>query len=245
MRLLVAVILLVVVAPSASADRRDPAVATAPKLVGFELGEEFALECRNATTGEWSDGPVCVENGKPMAFTFGVDRFLYCGLEISDAAFYEYLVRLLSLDMTRVCRVPMSADRTFFIPLVIPFWGVVEDDHVHVDNHINWVFHTELADDGETGKILGAAAYPIRDKFQYGKIGSVINLHGPVRWFASHSFIGLSSASDDRAVVRTGTPTRTVAMLCAAVALATALLLVCFYQCRVRPRLVRRFMKRA
>ena len=144
-----------------------------------------------------------------------------------------------------MCRVPMSADRTFYIPIVIPFWGVVEDTHVHVDNHINFVFHTELSDDGATGKILGAAAYPIRDKFQYGTVGSVINLHAPVRWFSSHSFIGLSSASEDRAVVRTGTPARTVATLCAGAALATALALVLFYQCSVRPRLVRRFMKRS
>ena len=84
---------------TALADRRDPVASAKPKLMGFEIGEEFALECRNATTGAWSDGPVCTETGKPMSFTFGVDRFLYCGLEIADEAFYAYLVKLLSLDM--------------------------------------------------------------------------------------------------------------------------------------------------
>ena len=93
-------------------------------------------------------------------------------------------------------------------------------------------------------RTLGAAPYPIRDKFQFGKIGSVIHLHGPVRWFASHSFLGLSSAAEDRAVVHTGTPLRMVGAYCLLASLLTALLLVGFYRCWVRPSLVRRFMKR-
>ena len=44
----------------------------------------------------------------------------------------------------------------------------------------------------------GAAAYPVRDTFQFTQIGSVVNMHGPVRWFNRHNFDPMTQASGDR-----------------------------------------------
>jgi hypothetical protein len=52
------------------------------------------------------------------------------------------------------CRVAMSSDHQFYIPLSIPLWGVAESDHIHINNHMNFVFHAEK------GKVIAAAAYP-------------------------------------------------------------------------------------
>ena len=53
------------------------------------------------------------------------------------------------------CRVAMTNDaNSFRIPFTLPLWGVVEPSHIHVDNHINMVFHMDQ------GWIIGAAAYP-------------------------------------------------------------------------------------
>ena len=53
------------------------------------------------------------------------------------------------------CRVAMTNDaNSFRIPFTLPLWGVVEPRHIHVDNHINFVFHMDQ------GWIIGAAAYP-------------------------------------------------------------------------------------
>ena len=54
----------------------------------------------------------------------------------------------------------MSSDMSFHVPLPLSVWGVVERDHFHMDNHMNFVFHVELGKDGMEGKIMGAAAYP-------------------------------------------------------------------------------------
>ena len=48
----------------------------------------------------------------------------------------------------------MSPDKSFYVPFTIPIWGVVEAEHFHVNNHLNFVFH------GDKGKIIGASVYP-------------------------------------------------------------------------------------
>ena len=45
------------------------------------MGEPVSLECKSWDTGAWGPGPVCRETGKPLAFAFGLDSFLRCGLE--------------------------------------------------------------------------------------------------------------------------------------------------------------------
>ena len=44
-----------------------------------------------------------------------------------------------------------------------------------------------------TARVRSTKLTQFVDRFQSGKVGSTINLHGPVRWFNRHSFIGLSS----------------------------------------------------
>ena len=67
----------------------------------------------------------------------------------------------------------MSKQTDFFVPFTMPVWGVVEPDHVHVDNRVNFVFHVDK------GLIIAATAYPVHDRFQFGKPGSLISVHGP------------------------------------------------------------------
>ena len=69
-----------------------------------------------------------------------------------------------------------------FVPFTIPVWGFVEKNHIHVDNHMNYVFHVD------SGFIIGAAAYPVRDHFQETQKGSILNMHGAVRWFKKHGY---------------------------------------------------------
>lgn len=69
----------------------------------------------------------------------------------------------------------MSPKSDFFVPFSIPIWGVIEADHMHVNNHMNFLFHADA------GVIMGASAYPVRDRFQFVKMGSVIVLHGAVK----------------------------------------------------------------
>jgi hypothetical protein len=85
--------------------------------------------------------------------------------------------------------VPIGPEGAHYVPFVLPLWGVVEGDHLHVDNHINFVLHADA------GKIIAAAAYPVRDRFQFTKPGVVVSLHGPVRWFDKGSFSALSGAA--------------------------------------------------
>ena len=47
-------------------------------------------------------------------------------------------------------------DRSFRIPFTLPIWGVAEEAHLHIDNHINFVLHMDQ------GWIIGATAYPGR-----------------------------------------------------------------------------------
>ena len=48
----------------------------------------------------------------------------------------------------------MAPGLDFYLPFTIPVWGVVEVDHMHVDNHLNFIFHADR------GRIIGVAAYP-------------------------------------------------------------------------------------
>lgn len=101
-------------------------------------------------------------------------------MEVADAAAYARLAALVTLQAALHCRIPVTpANASHFIPLLLPVWGVVEGDHIHLDNHYSLALHS---DDG--GRLTAAAAYPVRDRFQLVQPGSVISLHGPVRWQA-------------------------------------------------------------
>ena len=52
------------------------------------------------------------------------------------------------------CQVRISPKEEIFVPFSIPVWGFVEPNHLHIDNHFNFIFH------GYEGKVLGGASYP-------------------------------------------------------------------------------------
>ncbi len=100
---------------------------------------------------------------------------------------------------------PLGPDAAHHVPFVLPLWGVVEGDHLHMDNHVNFVLHADA------GKIIAAAAYPVRDRFQLVVSGVVVSLHGPVRWFDKASFVALGGARGGAAgdtAQRSGEPAR-------------------------------------
>eukprot|EP00899_Mesostigma_viride_P023674 jgi/Mesvir1/4491/Mv09575-RA.1 len=155
---------------------------------GYTIGAPVKVECMDWATNEWGHGPVCKETGEELSVLFGYDTFLYCGLDMPDQAVYDNLVKIVKLEKAWHCRVPMAPGDSFYVPFTISLWGVVEDDHIHIDNHLNLVFHVD------NRKIIGAAVYPVRDRFQFAKPGAIVSLHGPVRWFHRQSFQLLTTA---------------------------------------------------
>eukprot|EP01103_Thecamoeba_quadrilineata_P011868 TRINITY_DN2938_c0_g1_i1.p1 TRINITY_DN2938_c0_g1~~TRINITY_DN2938_c0_g1_i1.p1 ORF type:complete len:214 (+),score=13.25 TRINITY_DN2938_c0_g1_i1:143-784(+) len=137
--------------------------------------------------GNWGPGPSCTETGEEMEFRFGVDAFQFCGWSIDSNDTYRHFAAMIDREEDWRCRIAMAPNFDFYLPFNIPIWGVVEADHIHVDNHFNFVFHAD------EGKIIGVTAYPVRDNFQFGKPGSVISIHGPVKWFRRGTFFSYSS----------------------------------------------------
>lgn len=203
----------------------------------FAVGDRVELECRDAEGG-WSGGVNCTESGERLSFEFGRDSFLYCAWTLRDDAEYERLRRVLAQEETYECRVPMSADRSFYLPVTLQMWGLVEATHVHVNYHMNFVFHAAM------GTLLGASSYPVRDRLQFVKTGSTINLHGPVHWFSGHSFVGFA----DGGTLPGRIPPRLRAVANIAgwmllTAAVTSLAFVALYQLRLKPQLAKRYLK--
>lgn len=78
----------------------------------------------------------------------------------------------------------MTPGHDFFVPFDLPIWGVVEDTHIHVDNHLNFIFHVAR------GSLMAVAAYPVRDQFAFvdKNVGGLVMLHGHVKFFAGESY---------------------------------------------------------
>eukprot|EP00824_Muranothrix_gubernata_P001353 TRINITY_DN11523_c0_g4_i1.p1 TRINITY_DN11523_c0_g4~~TRINITY_DN11523_c0_g4_i1.p1 ORF type:complete len:252 (-),score=40.51 TRINITY_DN11523_c0_g4_i1:32-787(-) len=206
-----------------------------PLARGFEVREPFKIQCRNWETGEWGPGPVCKETGQEIQFFFGVDMFFYCGLHIDSSATYDHLASFIEQKRTWQCRVPMTPDSRFYLPLALPLWGITEPDHFHLDNHMNFAFHADK------GRIIGATAYPLRDRFQLGRPDSLIHLHGPVRWFEKHSYASLGGlAADDS--LRSFLPL--ILGWCLLSALLALLIAALVYLCYLKPHLRRKLLKR-
>ena len=78
----------------------------------------------------------------------------------------------------------MFPDRSYYVPFALPMWGFNQLSNgrqlLAIDNHINFMFHTN------DGYIIGAGAYPFRDRFELAEVGSTVHLHGAVRWFLGH-----------------------------------------------------------
>lgn len=242
MNLLQAFFFLVSTVPFVVADQN---LASASDL-GYQNGDTIKFECLDWFHGNWTNGPTCKETGEELAITFGTDNFLYCGLDIADQQTYDALVQMAKLEKTWQCRVPMSPARDFYVPFTIPIWGVVEDDHFHLDNHLNFIFHVEK------GKIIAASVYPVRDRFQFGKVGSLISLHGPVRWFQRHAFHRMFDEAEHKPqgkVLGDGNSQPgeagmgTTIAFCILSSLVTLLGTAVLYQRKLKPQLIKKCMK--
>lgn len=209
----------------------------------YALLEKVAVECRDFKTGEWTAGPLCKDTGRPLSFSFGTDAFVSCSVEVLSTEMLGHLSGVVALNQTWQCRVPMSPAGQDFVPLVLQLWGVAEPgtDHMHVDNHMYFIFHAE------GGRIMGAAAYPIRDRYQFAKVGSQIGFNGMVRWFSGSSFQPLGPGamrfSPPPAPLSEGCAGGSVVVSCAATAGATFAVAALIYQQRLKPAIIRRCLK--
>jgi len=199
------------------------------------------MECRTSA-GIWGPGPVCQETGVEMAFYFGVDSFQYCGWHIASNAVYDHLTSLIKREENWNCRIAMIPQKAFaqqhnyYLPFSIPVWGVVEKDHIHIDNHLNFIFHAA------NGLIVGVAAYPVRDRLQFGKEGTVITIHGPVKWFSGHSFLPFTSGR--LSSPGTGLALGELTVWCALTSAVTFGLYSIVYRFYLRKRLVQKMLKK-
>mmetsp|Transcript_24089 Transcript_24089/g.41444 ORF Transcript_24089/g.41444 Transcript_24089/m.41444 type:complete len:250 (-) Transcript_24089:159-908(-) len=205
----------------------------------FKPGDLVSIECKKTRDSQWSTEPICKETNAPLGFLFGRDHFVYCGLTITTQTDYDLLVKYIKLEETWHCRVPMTPERKFYVPFILPIWGIVEDDHIHVDNHINFAFHVD------SGTIIGAAAYAVKDRFQYGKVGSLINMHGPVRWFSRHSFDSLVPAQvtpDD--ILGESASVAVIIGWCGITFLTASTLFTVLYHFHLKPNIAKKFLKK-
>ena len=202
------------------------------------------VECRNWETGAWQAAPTCKETGKALGFTFGVDNFLYCGVEVKDAAFVAGLKRLVTLDSAWHCRLLERPGGSHTVPFTLPAWGVVESGALHLDNHLHVVLHADA------GAVVAAGAYALRDRFQFVQPGVTLSLHGPVRWFDKATFTPLAGAGGaagdaGRPRPRRGEGVSPLAVLawCGATATATAAGAAALYVQRLKPAVIRKCLK--
>jgi hypothetical protein len=152
-----------------------------------ELGEELAIECLTPDLSSW-EPMQCRNQQDPVVIRFGLDTDFQCSWPLESDAAYTLLRDALAMQRAIHCRVPLDNELSaghlrFFAPVTITLWGIAEGSHLHVNTHVNFVFHAHR------GYILGAAAYSVRDHFQIVQPGGVLQLHGKVHWFDGHAFV--------------------------------------------------------
>ncbi len=88
--------------------------------------------------------------------------------------------------------------------------------------------------------------HTVRDRFQFGKPGSLINLHGPVHWFQRHSYDAVSGdgSGASHSHGSTSTSLLLIATWSMISVLATAVGFSLFYVMILKPRLVSKYIKR-
>jgi len=202
----------------------------------YTAGQSIHMQCRGWEGSlEWGPGPICHENKKEMQFQYGMDSLQYCAWHIDSDEKYQYLRSLLISGETGInCRIAMAPDHEFYIPFTIPIWGVVEADHIHVDTHTNFIFHAD------NGKIIGAAAYPVIDQFQYVRTSTVITMHGPVKWFNRHSFKDYYPNSSSSIGI---TEFSLIVIWCLLTCILTTLIFAFLYKNHLRPNVLRTVLK--
>jgi len=191
-------------------------------------------------TDEWGPFLKCHESGRHLHFEFGRESFFYCGLLISNDDLYNFLAGVMNQRVGWQCRIPMSKDRRFYLPVVVPLWGVVEPTHIHVNIHSNIVFHTDA------GRIIGAAFYPLRDQFLFARKGSVVAMHGQVKWFERHGYTPIGGGGGSASASTAGSEGTTMlglVLACIFCMLVTATALAMYYVMRLKPMLIKKYLK--
>ena len=204
---------------------------------GYQVGQQLEMKCLNRSK-QWGDGPFCINTGKPMTFQFGVDSFQNCAWHIKDAEDYKFIVSLAKQEESWRCRIKMVPEHDFYVPFEIPIWGVVEADHMHVDNHLNIIFHAMH------GSIIGVAAYPVRDRFAFAKESAILMLHGPVKWFNGANFASLSSNAFTESMQQASFPYFAVFLWCIITVIASFLSGTAIYRYMLKPRLISKYIKK-
>lgn len=103
---------------------------------------------------------------------------------------------------------------------------------------MSFVFHV----DG--GRVIGASIYPVRDQFQFGRTGSVMALHGPVKWFDKHSFDSLGTTHQQgNGGSGEGMGPVGIIIACVFCVLITITMTVLFYLLRLKPMLIKKYTK--
>lgn len=74
-------------------------------------------------------------------------------LPLSTCIINSNMIKFFNIEKWE-CRVKVNRLDEIYIPFGIPLWGVAEPTHLHIDNHLNFLFH------GQDGHVLGAVAYP-------------------------------------------------------------------------------------
>ncbi|KAI8812634.1 hypothetical protein BJ742DRAFT_793141 [Cladochytrium replicatum] len=158
------------------------------KLTPYKKGDIVRIECPKldadgSLTTEWEPGPICMETGEPLAFPFATDGMFQCTIQM-DPAWYKFIADVLKMKASWRCRVPTTNDEgtIYFNPLTFSLWGAVEDTHIHLMNHHNFVFHVV------DGFFMASATYALRDHFVMLTDSSQFVLHGLVRWFVGINY---------------------------------------------------------
>jgi hypothetical protein len=188
---------------------------------------------------------MCSETNRSLELAYGKDAFFACSQRISQVQF-DRIQRSGDGQVLFHCRVHMLQDATGaaaggpepVMPLLIPLWAHIEGDHVHVNNHINFVFH------GDRGRVVGLSAYPLQDRFIYVAPGSIFSLHGNIKWFHQHSFLPFHAHGDP-----TGGDPWQIHILIAILAVmlvfvTTSICCCCLYFNWLKPDLEKEYFKR-
>ncbi|KAJ3128991.1 Store-operated calcium entry-associated regulatory factor [Nowakowskiella sp. JEL0407] len=165
----------------------------APKNEPYSQGDLVTIECPILdTTGEptesYEPGPICIDTGLPLQFPFATDAIVHCSIPTTELTF-KHLQKVISGTAAWRCRIPLTKNKTLYIPFSFNVWGDVEGGQIHMMNHFNFVFHVL------DGFFLGANAYAHHMVTVESNAG--ITIHGPVRWFVGHTYEMINKNDDE------------------------------------------------
>jgi hypothetical protein len=202
----------------------------------YKVGSAIKFECKNQK-GEWAPPPLCQETNQEFQFVYGKDSVTHCTWLLNER--YDFITEMIKNDRRWECRTEVTPGSKQFIPFSFPFWGFVEPSHTHVIHHYNFVFHGD-----DHGHLLALSAYPAFDQPQYFSRIHPLKLHGFVKWFKGHQFKDFGSSgffSFSESQNRTIWP---YILLYSLTSILIALIGAgLFYKYRLKPRIIKKYLK--